>query len=268
MMRPPSRSIARGLIRVLLMALAVLVLLPFCGLMIVIGSIGGRIARYRMVMWLTPIFSRVLGSIAGLRLTVRGEQSPGSRVFAGNHVSYLDILVAGAGIGGVFVSRHDVKHWPVIGLFARMAGTVFIDRGSLRSAIASSAGIVERAGEGIRIALFPEGGTTSGEGVGEFKPFLFSAICREGLPVQPFTIRYLRIGDVPITAASRDLVYWYDPAPSLPSHGWRLLTLRNVHVEIEFHPPLQPAATGGINSVRDFVERLREAVAGDGEGNA
>jgi 1-acyl-sn-glycerol-3-phosphate acyltransferase len=197
----------------------------------------------------------------GLRVRAHGARSRDARIFVGNHVSYLDILVGGIGVAGVFVSRHDVKDWPIIGIFARLAGTVFLDRSSLRSAIASSAGIVERAGQGIRIALFPEGGTTPGDGVGEFKPFLFGAITGSRFPVQPFTIRYTHIGGTPIDASNKSLVYWYDPAPAFDIHGWQMLKLRSVRATITFHEALTPPETADKQSVRAFAEELQRRVA-------
>ncbi|MDB5035739.1 MAG: acyltransferase [Chlorobi bacterium] len=257
---PPSSTL-RAALRLIALIIAVLLLLPFCAILIVGAGIGGSIARYRMVMSLTPIFCRIMAAALGLRVRITGTRSERARIFVGNHVSYLDILVGGIGVGGVFVSRHDVRDWPVIGIFARLAGTVFIDRRSLRSAISSSAGIVERARQGIRIALFPEGGTTSGESVGEFRPFLFSAISDAGIAVQPFTIIYSHIGSVPITAANKTLVYWYDPAPPFTTHGWRLMKMKNVRATIHFHPPSAPPESGDKSSVRLFADELRRQVA-------
>lgn len=258
--QPVSQNRVRAAIRLFLLVMAVLLLVPLCALLLGVAGLRGSVARYRLVMFLTPIVCGTFATIIGLRIRVVGHRHGDVVIFAGNHVTYLDILVGAVGVAGVFVSRHDVKDWPVIGLFARLAGTVFLDRSSLRSAIASSAGIVERSRQGIRIALFPEGRTTAGEGVSEFKPFLFGAVAEAGLAVQPFTIRYNHIGDIPLTRENHLLVNWYDPAPSFTSHGWRLLTLRNVRATIEFHEPLVPSASDKA-SVRAFVEELHRRVA-------
>lgn len=254
------QSTLRASIRIVALIVAVLVLFPICATIIGLAGIGGSRARFRTVMMLTPFFCGTMAAAIGLRVSVKGKRSKEARIFVGNHVTYLDILVAGVGVGGVFVSRHDVKGWPVIGLFARLAGTVFLDRSSLRSAIASSAGIVERAGQGIRIALFPEGKTTPGDGVGEFKPFMFGAIAASRFPVQPFTIRYTHIGKTPIDADNKRLVYWYDPAPDLDAHGWQLLKLRNVRATIEFHEVAHPPANADKHAIRTFTEQLQREV--------
>jgi 1-acyl-sn-glycerol-3-phosphate acyltransferase len=255
------QSTTRAVVRIVALVVALLVLLPVCATIITLAGIGGSRARFRVVMLLTPLFCGTVAAAIGLRVTVRGTRDPKAMIFVGNHVSYLDILVAGIGVGGVFVSRHDVKDWPVIGLFARLAGTVFLDRSSLRSAVVSSAGIVERAGQGIRIALFPEGRTSPGVTVGEFKPFLFGAITESRFPVQPFTIRYTHIGRAPIDESNKSLVYWYDPSPELDTHGWTLLKLRYVHATITFDETLVPPPTADKHTVRAFAEELQRRVA-------
>jgi lyso-ornithine lipid O-acyltransferase len=254
------QSTVRAVLRLVALLIAVLVLFPICATIITLAGIGGSRTRFRVVMALTPIFCGTMAALIGVRVKVQGRRDDNAMIFVGNHVSYLDILVGGVGVAGVFVSRHDVRDWPVIGIFARLAGTVFLDRSSLRSAIASSAGIVERASQGIRIALFPEGRTSSGESVGEFKPFLFGAITGSRFPVQPFTIRYTHIGRTPIDASNKAMVYWYDPAPGLDVHGWQLLKLPYVRATITFHETLLPPATADKQTVRGFAEELQRRV--------
>jgi 1-acyl-sn-glycerol-3-phosphate acyltransferase len=254
-------STLRACIRIVVLLLFVIAALPLCTLLVALAAIFGTRSRYRMVMALTPLFCGAIAAILGLHLKVQGSRAPGVLIFVGNHVSYLDILIAGKAVAGVFVSRHDVREWPIIGLFARLAGTVFIDRRSIRSAITSSAGIVERARQGARISLFPEGGTSEGGGVREFKPFLFSAIAGAEFAVQPFTIHFTRLGSTPITVANHDLVYWYRPDQDFGAHGWQLLKLPSVHATLTFHAPHPPPASTGRESIREFADDLRNEVA-------
>jgi 1-acyl-sn-glycerol-3-phosphate acyltransferase len=251
----------RASIRIAALLLFTLPAFPVCLLLVLASEAFGKRGRYRMVMALTPLFCGGIAAIIGLRITVRGKRRNDVRIFVGNHVSYLDILVAGVGVAGVFVSRHDVQEWPIIGWFARLAGTVFIDRSSLRSAIESSSGIVTRARDGARIALFPEGGTSEGGGVKDFKPFLFGAIAGAEFAVQPFTILFTHIGSEPITAANRDLVYWYHPNEDFKAHGWRLLKLPYVRATLTFHPPQSAPGSPEKERVREFAEQLRRQVA-------
>ena len=45
-----------------------------------------------------------------------------------NHLSYLDILVIAPITPAVFVSKAEVRQWPLFGWLAALAGTVFVNR--------------------------------------------------------------------------------------------------------------------------------------------
>ena len=49
-------------------------------------------------------------------------------MFVSNHMSYLDIMVLGAVLPGSFISKAEVKKWPVIGWLGTLSGTVYVDR--------------------------------------------------------------------------------------------------------------------------------------------
>jgi 1-acyl-sn-glycerol-3-phosphate acyltransferase len=248
----------RASLRLLYLALATLLLIPLCLALVLVASLFGRAVRYRVVMLATPVFCRINLFGFGVRVHREGARDGRAKIFVANHVSYLDILIAGAATGGVFVSRHDVKDWPVMGWFARMAGTVFIDRTSLRSAIESSRGLVERVREGARITLFPEGGILPGSGVKPFRPFLLAAIGEEELPVQPMAIVYTAIDGSAADAVSRSLVEWHDGP--LHQHAWRVMRMRSVHATVRFRTPLT-GSDGGADAARALAERLRAEVA-------
>ena len=204
---------------------------------------------------------RGLLGILRLRLRVEGLPLREAHLTVANHVSWLDILTAGWGIGGVFVSRHDVADWPLIGIFARLAGTVFINRASLRSAIESSKNIVERTSQGVPVVIFPEGETNDGSEVAPFRAFLFAAIAEQGVRVQPFTIRYTHVNGRPITPENRDLVYWYDAHQSFTSHALSLLRNRPVEAELHFRPSQSPPATVDRTTLNHYVTTLHSRVS-------
>jgi 1-acyl-sn-glycerol-3-phosphate acyltransferase len=242
----------------LLFLIGTIVLVPLSFLLVVVASLFGPAVRHRIVMAATPYVCGAYAAAFGIGLRTVGRRDPAAKIFVGNHVSYLDIFIAGAATGGVFVSRHDVKDWPVMGWFARMAGTVFIDRSSLRSAIESSHGIVERVDEGARITLFPEGGILRGEGVKAFKPFLFAAIAEEGHGVQPFAIVYTHVDGRPIDTETRRKVEWHDS--NLVAHAWEILKLRGIAVTVRFGTTTTAGAEGA-SAARAFAEQMRGAVA-------
>ncbi|MCB0711488.1 MAG: 1-acyl-sn-glycerol-3-phosphate acyltransferase [Ignavibacteriae bacterium] len=257
----PRKSRIRGGIRLFLLLLAALLWIPISVIPIAVASLFGQRKRFLVVTALTGLFCSSMASIVGLRTKIYGKRNPETLVFVANHVSWLDILTAGIAVSSVFVSRHDVKGWPGIGLFARLAGTVFIDRSSLRSAVESSQNIVERTGQGIRVVFFPEGKATDGEDVDPFKAFLFGGITERRVAVQPFTILYTEIGGQPVTPENRDLVYWHRSDQNFLSHAWEILQTSNVQAEIHFREREAPPAEADREGLRNYVAKLREKTA-------
>lgn len=259
--RALRHNVIRGIIRLVAILVAALIWLPFATACILIAALFGRRSRYRMVSLLTRPFCATMAALMGLRVRIEGRPAPGVLIFVANHVSWFDILVAGMSVSGMFVSRHDVKDWPLIGLFARLAATVFIDRSSLRSAVQSSRSIMLRARDGMRVVFFPEGGASSGDEVISFKPFLFGGIVEGGFAVQPFTIRYTHIGDAPVVPSNRDTIFWYRSDQNFLSQAWGILKLPCVRATAAFRQPLPPPKDNDRTSLRTFVEELRDRTA-------
>src|SRR5688572_24707330 len=115
-MRSASRSVCFALVLILAAADHIRAL----------GGCRRRESTRRRALWLQR-WSRVLSRLIGLELHHRGAP-PNSGMIVSNHLSYLDILAYSSLVPCVFVAKREVASWPVLGLFARMAGTIFVDR--------------------------------------------------------------------------------------------------------------------------------------------
>ena len=113
------------------------------------------------------------------------------RFMVGNHVSWLDIPVLSS-MGSVrFLSKSEVRSWPVIGFLSHMTGTVFINRSS-RSALRDvnrEIGLIVQSGGSVFV--FPEGTTTRGTGTQPFHASVFQAAIDSHVNVNPVLIQYL-----------------------------------------------------------------------------
>src|SRR5215212_11539599 len=84
---------------------------------------------WRLAGWLPVYFHRLFLRMFGLRVEVNGRVArDGPVLVLSNHVSWLDISVIGSLAPLSFVAKSEVEGWPVVGLFARLQRTVFIDR--------------------------------------------------------------------------------------------------------------------------------------------
>ncbi len=142
--------------------------------------------QQRLKQW----WSKRLVQALGVRLASHGDvQTAG--LLVGNHISWLDIFVINALAPSAFVSKDDVRDWPVFGWLSARADTIFLERGSRRAAHRASEHIQDCLRQGQRIALFPEGTTSDGHTVLPFHSALLQAAIDSAQPVQALALRYL-----------------------------------------------------------------------------
>lgn len=134
--------------------------------------------------------SRLL-AIVGLRLEHEGERVQPGCLLVANHVSWLDIFVVNALAPAAFVSKAEVRNWPLIGVLAARNETVFLMRGSRGHARIINAEVGAILDAGRNVALFPEGTTTDGSHVLHFHAALLQPAVESGHSVQPVAISYL-----------------------------------------------------------------------------
>lgn len=133
--------------------------------------------------------SRLLAAL-GLVVHSSGRMGVGSTLLVANHVSWLDILAINAARPVRFVSKADVRHWPLVGWIVACGGTLFIERERRSDAMRVVHQVAEALQSGSQIAIFPEGTTSDGHGVLPFHASLLQAAVATGVDVQPILMRY------------------------------------------------------------------------------
>ncbi|CAM3467439.1 lysophospholipid acyltransferase family protein [Polaromonas hydrogenivorans] len=129
---------------------------------------------------------------AGITLEIRGQPPiTGPVLLVSNHISWLDIPVMHAARHCCFVSKSDVKDWPLIGTLATAAGTLYIERSSRRDALRMVHLMQEALKANEVLAVFPEGTTGDGRGVLPFHANLLQAAISANAPVQPVGLRFV-----------------------------------------------------------------------------
>ena len=93
----------------------------------------------------------------GIALRVDGTPIPGAALIVANHVSWLDIMVVHAVLPETrFVSKADVKGWPLVSRLVDSAGTLYLERERKRDAVRVIHVIAEALRAGQKVAIFPE----------------------------------------------------------------------------------------------------------------
>ena len=178
-----------------------------------------------------------------LQVQLRTTGTPhtaGPLLVVANHISWLDILVMLAVQPVSFVSKSEIKSWPLIGWLATNAGTLYIERTSRRDALRVVHHIAEALTEPTEgpaprpasiIAVFPEGTTSDGSTVLPFHANLIQAAISAHAPVQPIALRY---NDAATGALSLAPTYVGDD--NLITSAWRMLTSGKVEAVVHFTP--------------------------------
>jgi len=200
----------------------------------------------RAVRWWHGRLVRALG----VEVRVEGRLEPNC-LLVGNHVSWLDIPILGAQGEIRFLAKSDIRHWPLIGWLAGLAGTRFIERGAHQAESVVRQLLADLALEHT-VMIFPEGTTTDGRTLGRFHPRLFAIAQNPNVRVQPVAIRYRRRDTF---ALDRSVPYIGDD--SLIANLARLVRHPGLIVCVHFLPPMQ---TLDGESRRAFAERARAAI--------
>jgi 1-acyl-sn-glycerol-3-phosphate acyltransferase len=130
--------------------------------------------------------------LAGMRLVVHNDEArlDAGVLVVGNHISWIDIYVINAWRPTPFVSKAEIRNWPVVGWLAQQLGTVFIQREKRSDAKRIMHELANRLMAGEMMCVFPEGTTSSGEKLLPFHANMFQAAVSASCPVQPVCLMY------------------------------------------------------------------------------
>jgi len=142
--------------------------------------------RYRKE-WLQKVVN-----VIGLEVTVKGEstQNKQSALWVANHISWMDIAVVGSQ-GVTFLSKSEIRKWPLIGWLGEQGGTIFIQRGGKNASQVAAKAIAEKIQDDDSVLVFPEGTTSSGGKVRRFHARIFAPALDHQLLVQAIAIQYV-----------------------------------------------------------------------------
>ena len=179
----------------------------------------------RIQVWALTLLARL-----AIKLIVIGQPpTHGPVLLAANHISWLDIVVMHAARYCRFVSKADVKHWPLIGTLATGAGTLFIERESRRDAMRVVHHMAERLSAGDVLAIFPEGTTSNGVDLLPFHANLFQAAIAANVPVLPVALRFVDTG-----SGAHSLAPCYIDDDTLLGSIWRTLCTPGIAAVVTF----------------------------------
>ena len=183
----------------------------------------------RRQRWSQFFMSRLSNALP-YRIKVFGQLPQTPMLWVSNHVSWTDIALLGQLTPLSFLSKAEVRGWPVAGWLAAKAGSLFIRRGAGDSQRIREH-MTRHLQQPLPLLMFPEGTTTDGRSVRTFHGRLLSAAIDSHVPVQPVAIRYVRDGEP-------DTIAPFIGNDDLVSHLLRLFSHAQADVEIHLLEPI------------------------------
>lgn len=127
----------------------------------------------------------------GIEIQAEGTPEPGGTLLVANHVSWLDITALHAVVPQArFVSKADVKSWPLLSHLAHACGTLYLERERKRDALRVVHLMAAALAAGDTVAVFPEGTTSDGRTLLPFHANLLQAAIATAARVQPVALRF------------------------------------------------------------------------------
>jgi len=207
----------------------------------------GPARRDRIIM----AWSRRLLRVLGVQVrTTSSARLPGGALLVCNHVSWLDVYLIYAAQRVHFVSKAEVRQWPVAGWLAHKTGTLFLERDRRADTARVNAEMRALMTSGACVAVFPEGTTSDGRGLRRFLPSLLQPAVELNCPIIPAALRY------------RSLDGAYSAAPAYIDNMSLWQSLKQIVdepglvAELQFGEPIQPNAHR-----RELASQAEQAVA-------
>lgn len=188
--------------------------------------VTGAVTASKRARWLQISCRRVL-KVFNVNFVTSGA-APESGLLVCNHLSYLDILLLGAMTPCVFVAKSEVRHWPMLGWFARRAGCLFVNREKRGDVARINQQIQQALDQQVVVVLFPEGTSSDGQSVLPFRSSLLQPAVQGNHNLTVGRLSYgLNDGKV-----EDEVCYWRDM--TLMPHLLNLLSKRRVEAAVNF----------------------------------
>jgi 1-acyl-sn-glycerol-3-phosphate acyltransferase len=192
----------------------------------------GLDARRARIRWWSAKMLRMLG----IRLVVDGSFRSGAKLVVANHISWLDIMAVHAVCPEArFVSKAEVRHWPLVSRLVACAETLYLERERKRDALRVVHQVADVLRAGGTVAAFPEGTTGDGRALLPFHANLLQAAVSTGTPLQPVALRYAD-ARADVSAAA----LWLGET-TLAQSLWKLAAADALVAHVHVLPPLASA---------------------------
>lgn len=191
----------------------------------------GKDAKLSLIKWWCGGLLRAFN----IKVITSGNVPPASTkgvMFIANHVSWADIHALNSQIPLRFIAKAEIRNWPIFGYLAYKANPLFIDRSKRQVAGKIVEITTASLKEGDNLCFFPEGTTTDGTQVLNFKSSVLQAAINADTIIWPVAIRYTnKDGSINTKMA-------YAGDTGLVESMQQIIRLKHAVVELHFLAPI------------------------------
>jgi len=180
-------------------------------------------------------WNRRLMNILNIKFRIGGvapDLTVKNAMLVASHVSCLDIYLLNAVRPVRFVSKIEVRSWPIVGFLASRTGTLFIDRSKRHDTKRVNHEVSTALSNGGCVAVFPEGTTSDGSLLRPFHASLLQPAIHSQSKIWPVAIRYAHADGTLNTAPA------YVDELTFGDSLLLILSQKVIYAEIEFLSPI------------------------------
>ena len=157
-------------------------------------------------------------------------------LYIANHVSWFDIICLGTLLNARFIAKKEVSQMGIFGFLAKLSNTFFIDNESKNKIIEYNLLIKKKLMSGENFIIFPEGTTSDGNGIRDFKSSMLECVFgnEKQISIQPISICYSKLNNIPMGIYLRRNIAWVGDTSMLEAMA-NFLKSGSITVDIIFH---------------------------------
>ena len=157
-------------------------------------------------------------------------------LYIANHVSWFDIICLGTLLNARFIAKKEVSQMGIFGFLAMLSNTFFIDNENKNKIIEYNHLIQKKLKAGENFIIFPEGRTSDGNGIKNFKSSMLECAFDNNneINIQPISICYSKLNNVPMGIYLRRNIAWVGDTSMVAAMA-NFLRSGRITVDIIFH---------------------------------
>ena len=157
-------------------------------------------------------------------------------LYIANHVSWFDIICLGTLLNARFIAKKEVSQMGIFGFLAMLSNTFFIDNENKNKIIEYNHLIQKKLKAGENFIIFPEGTTSDGNGIKNFKSSMLECAFDKNnkINIQPISICYSKLNNIPMGIYLRRNIAWVGDTSMVAAMA-NFLRSGRITVDIIFH---------------------------------